>query len=436
MLKTFTLKNGLKVASYSMPLMRSAFLTISVKGGAIFDTKEKSGVAHYMEHILVQGTPSYPNVEALSDYIEKLAGSYNATTYTQHIRFNINAPTNYLSEMVKIAGEVFFLPLFTEDSIERERNAVLEEIRQRQDALWYKNHQFFSDVRFNKNHPMLLDPGGSLESVSNLQKNDLVSYWQEFFDPANAYVVAVGGFSQDEIVKSCEKYLGHFESKKEFKGYQNLTDKDMSARTVAIREDKTLQACYIDLSYPSMSDNVSLKDRVVQGIARSILGGLSSSRLNRLLRQRRGLVYYVSFGFASYETFGYGVVTSQVVRENLDQVLELIIKELQGFIAHGPTEEELQFAKNYSSNRALMQFDHPAAIASWIEGDLIWEDEIMMPEEYEKVINSITKKDVMEMMGKYWKLEQINLTIQGPIESSKENVEKYSQLLDVLVPGT
>ena len=176
MLKTFTLKNGIKVATYSVMGMKSVFLSESVKGGSIFDTAKTSGTAHFMEHILVEGTPSYPNVEILSNFIEGLAGRYSAYTYSQHIKFSLNAPINHLEDVIKIASEVFFQPLFPIDSIERERGAILEEVKGRQDAHWYKNSKFFSDIRFKKNHPLLLDGGGQIDTVNKVQRQDLISY--------------------------------------------------------------------------------------------------------------------------------------------------------------------------------------------------------------------------------------------------------------------
>ena len=131
MLKQFELKNGLKVVTYSIPQMRSVFLAISVKGGSVFDSPETSGAAHFMEHILVQAIPSFPTVEQLSSFMESLAGGYNASTSFGNIRFNASAPAIYTDDLLKIAGEVFYEPLFKEDDIERERGAVLQEISQR-----------------------------------------------------------------------------------------------------------------------------------------------------------------------------------------------------------------------------------------------------------------------------------------------------------------
>jgi predicted Zn-dependent peptidase len=429
MLKTFTLKNGIKVATYELSAMKSVFLALYTKSGSIFDSQETSGCAHFMEHILLQGTPSYPNWEVLSDYIEELAGSYNATTMFQSIRFYVAAPAKSLRDILKIGGEVFYQPLFPEEAIERERRAVLEEVHQRQDALWYKNHQFFAKVRFKKGHPMLLDGGGEEESVAKLQKADLMKYWERFFFPQNSYLILVGGFKSQSARRQIEEIMEKYSGKKKFQGFPKISNQDFSSRKIAIRHDSELKSCYIDLNFPSISNGASLEDRAIQGVIRSIMGGLSSSRLFRLLRQRRGLVYGVRFGSGYYEGFGYCNISSEVVLGNLEEVVRLIVQELSGFIKNGPTKEEVEFAKNYQINSILMQFDHPSNIADWVAGDLLWEDKIYTPEEYAKIIEKVDIPKILAFMQKYWEFDKLNLIIQGSLENSKENRAKYRSLV-------
>lgn len=433
MLKTFTLKNGIKVATYSVPEMKSVYLSITTKSGSIFDKESTNGAAHYMEHIIVEGTPTYPNIEVLTDYIEKMAGSYNATTGIDNIKFHINLPALYLEDAIQIAGEIFYQPLFPEASIEKERNAILGEIHTRQDALWYKNHQFYKSVRYRKNHPYLLDGGGSEKAIRTLQKKDLMDYWSKFFHPKNSYLVIVGGFDTEKIEQTVEKLLGQYDTKVEFPGYPDLTNDDLSDQTIAIRHDPELSTIYLDLSFPSMSDESTPIEEATMSIARRVLGGLSGSRLNRLLRLQKGLVYGVSFSAPSFYGWGEAGVSSNASVENIDEVIQLIVQELKGYLQNGPTDEELEFAKNNTINRVLMSFDHPGAIAGWIEDYLLWRDHVALPEEYVEIVKSVTKEMVVDLMKKYFDLSKLNLVLQGPIKNTPANIKKYQDMVKILV---
>lgn len=429
MLKQFKLKNGLNVVSYSIPQMRSVFMAISVKAGALFDTPEKCGSAHFMEHILVQATPTFPTVEELASFIESIAGHYNATTYPERIRFNASGPAEYTRDLLKIAGEAFFEPLFKESDIERERGAVMEEIRQKEDSLAYKNYKFFKENRFKKGSPLLLDNGGTIETVTTLTKEDLVSYWQRFFDPSNAYVVIVGGFNPKSIEKDLENVFKKYKTTKSFIGFPKMSNNDLTERGVHIRYDEKLNGCYISLSFPSLTDQAPLKERIAEGLARSILVNLRTSRLYRLLRQQLGLVYGIGFGAARYRDLGYVSIDSQAHIDKIDQVLKHINDELRLLMENGITDEEYNLAKNFSKNQALMQFDHPGAIGSWIEDDLLWEERIYTPEEYAEIIESVGKKEIGEVIRKYWDFSKLNLTLQGPIKDSAENRKKFASFI-------
>lgn len=432
MLKVFTLKNGIKVATYSIPQMRSIFLSQSIKAGSVFDSEQTSGTAHFMEHLLVQGTPSYPTVEALSSFMEGIAGSYNAATGRDTVKFYASAPSRYIEEILKISGEVFFEPIFNPNDLERERGAILQEIHQRQDSDWYKKFKFWAQVRFKAGHPFLFDGGGEEDVIKKLTRDDLVNFWQRFFHPKSTYLVIVGGIDQKNIKKQVEKSFSKYNSSKTAPSLPKIGKDQMSKKTVAIRNDLELKTCYIDLSFPSISSKEKVLLRVTQIIARSILGNLRSSRLHRLLRQQRGLVYSVGLSGGSYETFGYIDIFTQASAENLDEVLSLLVSELKSFLEFGPIDQEVTFAVNYHINKVLMTFDHPSSIAEWVEDDLMWENRIFSPEEYAKIIEKVDKKMIIEFVKKYWDLSKINLTVQGPIENSKENVEKYSEMVEQL----
>lgn len=335
----------------------------------------------------------------------------------------------HLDNILRVASEVFFEPLFAEDSVERERGAISDEIRQRQDQLWYKNRQFYTSVRFKGKHPLKLDGGGSLEAITHLKREDLIKYWANFFFPKNTYLVLVGGFNTNKIRSQIAKYYGGNTKGDIFAGFPKLTNQHLSEKSVSLRSDSELSACYIDLTFPGVFDSCPISERVTQGIIRSILGGLHSSRLYRLLRERRGLVYDVGCSSESYQNFGTVGIYFQVAPENLGEVLQLVIKELSAFVTIGPAQAEIDFAKNYSINQALMSFDHPGTIANWIEGDLLWEDRIYTPEEYVKIIERVDIEGVKEVMKKYWDFKKLNLVIQGPIENSKENRDRFEKIL-------
>ncbi len=432
MLNTFILKNGIKVATYNLPDLRSLHLSIIVKGGSLVEDPKKAGVAHFMEHMLVQGIPSYPTVEELSGYIESLAGTYNASTSLTSVDFGATVPASHLEDIVRIASEVFFSPLFVEESIEKERRAVIDEITQRSDSLGYKNYRFFRDNRYKADHPLTHDTGGTLETVKKLTRDDMIEYWQNFFLPKNTYLLISGKFDPKILNQLLDKYFSSFNQSNEFPGYPKMSNADFSARNSFIREDKDTKACYIDVTFPSISLESSTEEKMLQNLNTIILGKLRNSRLFKVLRYQKGLVYHIGAGASTAPGIGYGFVDGECVPEHLDEVLQLTVQELKSYVEHGPTEEELSNVKNFVSNRWLMSFDHPSAIADWIESDLLWRDKILLPEDTIEMINPITTQDLTNFMQKNWDFSKLNVTLQGAVKNTKANRQKYLDMFKSL----
>lgn len=433
MLSTFSLQNGIKVASYNLPQVRSIHLRLSSKCGSIVENPKNNGVAHFMEHILVQGIPSFPSSEELSEYVESLAGNYSAHTESMLIGFSLTVPSTHIENAVKISSEIFFEALFMEKPVEKERQVIIDEINQRQDSHFFKISRFLLETRFSKGHPMTLPVGGDPKGVSKLTRNQLVEFWKKYFIPKNTYLLAIGNCEPQKLKEYLDNYFGKYDEASDFPGYPKLSPADFSDRQIALRTDKKLSTCYLDITFPSLSLEADLKDRLIHRLALVILGQLRNSRLFRLLRYQKGLVYNVFASSSSVPGLGYTSVYSEVSKTNLDEVVDLIVKSLVVYTQNGPTEVELNFARNYLTNQWLMAFDHPTSIASWIEDDLLWEDKILLPEEYASLIAGVTIQDVVAVMQKYWDFSKLNLVIQGPIDTTEENYHKYLNLASELI---
>ncbi len=173
MLQTFTLKNRIKVATYNMPNLRSMKLMLVAKAGSIFDTPNTSGIAHFTEHMLVQGTTSFPTAESMSSYLESLAANYNASTRRYSMTFGINLPAIHKEVAVKVASEVFFAPLFPDKAFKKERQAIIEELSQDESSTHYRLGKYIRETTFKSNSPLTLNAGGETTAIKKLTKADL-----------------------------------------------------------------------------------------------------------------------------------------------------------------------------------------------------------------------------------------------------------------------
>jgi predicted Zn-dependent peptidase len=402
---------------------------MNIKGGSLVESKTQNGVAHFMEHMLVQGIPVHPTAEKLSEYVEGIAGSYGASTSKLEVSFNITVPISHMENAVKIASQIFFEPLFTENAIEKERIAVISEIRQKQDSRMYKLNQFFLKTRYIKNSILKQSTGGSEKIIQNLKREDLIQYWNKYFLPKNTYIFITGKFNENEALKLLEEHYGKYQKKDDFTGFPKLTTGEFSNRSIYVNSDKELNVNYIDLSFPALKLTDSLNLRLKQLIALVILGRLRSSRLFKLLRYNRGLVYDVGATDSKLPDIGFVDISSEVDETHLDTVVQLITENLTNYINQGPTKEEVDFTKNYLTNNWLMAFDSPDSIADWLESELLLRSEVKLPNDYIEMIKNISAKEITEMMQQHWNLKKLNLLVQGPIKNKEKAILKFTNYL-------
>jgi predicted Zn-dependent peptidase len=432
MVKTFTLKNGIKVAFYRVPTLKSFYIQALIKGGSIVEDPKESGIAHYMEHMLLQGIPSYPTAEDLSAFVESIAGHYNAYTSRMTVAIPMSVPLPHAETAIKIVSEAFFSPLFPEDSMEKERRAVLNEIKQDMDSPYFKLGEFSRKTRYKKDSQLQLLTAGTPDTVATFSRDDLIAYWKKYFLPKNTYIYVRGDMTQKKLHDFLETYFGQVKNDSPFPGYPDISEKDLEGSTVALRQDTNLQVNYVDFSFQSIRGDDPVVDRVAHRVAMMILGRMHTSRLFRLLRYQKGLVYGVSAGASMWPSLGVGGISSEVTTEHLEEVVRLITQELHIFLQNGPSQEEIDKATNYLKNSWLMVYDNWASVSEWIRDEFLWEKKIQMPEEYSEFLKEITREKVMSVMNRYWKLDKLQLNIQGPVEDSEEMKKKFEKIIEVL----
>lgn len=430
MLKTLTLQNGLKVASYALSGKHSLYLSLSVHCGSLYESSEESGLAHFLEHILAEGIPSLPSAAEISSFIEDRAGSYNLTTSRGRINFWVSLPKDYLGDALKIAKELFFEPLFDEKAIEKEKQAVYHEIRSKIDQEFYKFWVFWKQNRYTAENPLQRMTVGSLETVGNLTRDQVINFWKKYFLVNNCSLTVVGGFDHGELEKKVVTIFGGLKKGPETP-YVKLSEKLLSSRRTVFEKRSDLANNKLSFSWGSIGFDKKFRDEfTLEDVADRTLASMASSRLHRKLRAEAGLVYGVWFSRERYHGLGFSEIESRVSSENLEKVSKIIYAEILDIYENGVTKEEFNRVIKYKINRSLMSQDHPGAMAQWIEDDLFSYDVIEMPADYVSRISKFHHSQVADHVKKYWDLDKLNLMAQGPAD------ESYSISLSALKIGS
>jgi predicted Zn-dependent peptidase len=154
-------------------------------------------------------------------------------------------------------------------------------------------------------------------------------------------------------------------------------------------------------------------------IIRIILIALRTSRLFRILRKEKGLVYSIRMTDDLFEYgFPYICVEFEAEMNKILEILEIIKEVVFDFIYKGPTDEELEKAKNYIIEKAKILKDDPQRILNGLMFYLLYYDKIFTLDDYSKVIERTEKNDILEILKKL-DFKFLNICIQSAVEDKK-----------------
>src|SRR5712672_2414589 len=201
---SFTLSNGLQVVV--IPDHRTPVVTemIWYKVGSADETPGKSGLAHFLEHLMFKGTSKHP-VGEFSQTVLKVGGNENAFTSVDYTGYFQRVPREQLGKMMEFEADRMTGLILKDENVLPERDVVLEEYNMR-----VANNP---DARLTEqtmaalylNHPYGRPVIGWRHEIEKLGREDALAFYRRFYTPNNAVVVIAGDVTADEVKALAEK---------------------------------------------------------------------------------------------------------------------------------------------------------------------------------------------------------------------------------------
>ena len=204
---SFTLNNGMRVVV--IPDHRTPVVTQMVwyKVGSADETPGKSGLAHFLEHLMFKGTSNHPAGE-FSQTVQKIGGSENAFTSTDYTGYFQRVPKAELGKMMELEADRMTNLVLKDENVLPERDVVLEEYNMRignnPDARL--SEQIMAALYLN--HPYGRPVIGWHQEIEKLDRNDALAFYKRFYAPNNATLVIAGDVEADDIKPMIERTYG------------------------------------------------------------------------------------------------------------------------------------------------------------------------------------------------------------------------------------
>ncbi len=357
-IQTVTSKGGIKallVEDYTVPLIA---VSMAFKGGATQEADDKQGLANMLSSLLDEGAGDINSEEfqlKIDDLGAELGFSAGYDTFTARLK----TLRSSRSEAFDLLALALTKPRFDPEPIERMRASqlsILQRSLKRPNTIasqtWRKS--VFAD------HPYARAVGGTIETVKNITRDDIVSLHKKLLAQDNLVIGVVGAISAEELGEMLDRVFGGLPEKAELK--------DIPEAELNIGEEKS-----VELDLPQSMIRVIYKgvkrsnpDFYASYLMNYILGGGSfSSRLYTEIREKRGLAYGVFTYLGTQDRAGFIGGGTATRADRADETIKILLSEIERMAKEGPSAEELEKAKKYIiGSYAIQNLDTSGKIAS------------------------------------------------------------------------
>jgi zinc protease len=369
---TFTLGNGLQVVV--IPDHRTPVVTqmIWYKVGSADETPGKSGLAHFLEHLMFKGTAKHPAGE-FSQTVLKVGGNENAFTSTDYTGYFQRVPRDQLEKMMEFEADRMTGLILKDENVLPERDVVLEEYNMRvannPDARL--TEQIMAALYLN--HPYGRPVIGWHPEIEKLGREDALAFYRRFYAPNNAILVIAGDVDVGEVRPMVEQTFAKVAAQPAIPA-QRLRPQEpepVAPRTVTLADPRVEQPT-MKRYYLVPSATTSAAESPVLDVLAQLMGGGSNSYLYRALVVDRPLAVGAGAGYqgTSLDATQFVITAAPkpgVEFSQIEQVVDSVISD----IGQNPARaEDLERVKTQLIAEAIYAQDNQAALARWYGGAL------------------------------------------------------------------
>ncbi|MGD8588696.1 MAG: pitrilysin family protein [Chromatiales bacterium] len=339
-IQTWQTANGAKVLFVPAPEIPMVDVRVVFDAGSARDG-DKAGVTSFTNSLLSQGAGDW-NAQQIAERLERVGANLELGSLRDMAWVSLRTLTEpaAMETALQTMAVVMARPGFAAEDVERERQSILASLLQDEQSpksVAQKDlyHQVFGQ------HPYAEDPKGTRESVTRLQREDLISTHRRLYVAQNAIVAIVGAVERKQAEAIAEQITEGLPAGEHAPPLPDVPSLE--------------QASEIKLAFPSTQAHLYIgqpgmkrgdEDYFPLYVGNHVLGGSGLvSLLSKEVREKRGLSYSVYSYFLPMRQTGIFMVGLQTKNAQANEALQVVNQTLRRFVEEGPTEDELKAAK-------------------------------------------------------------------------------------------
>lgn len=361
----FKLNNGLEVVV--IPDHRAPVVThmIWYRVGSADEEPGKSGLAHFLEHLMFKGTEKNPSGR-FSETLAEIGGQENAFTSQDYTAYFQRVARDHLATVMEFEADRMTGLVLTDGNVLSERDVVLEERRSRTDNDPAAQLSEAAQAALFTNHPYGRPIIGWEHEIHALNREDALAFYRRHYAPNNAVVVVAGDVTADEVRPLVERAYGGIPANSALKQRVRPLEPEPRAHRRVVLSDPRVKQPQLSRSYLVPSYRIAnAGEAEALDVLAHILGSGSLSRLYRTLVVENDMAVNAGAWYSGtaldHARFGvYALPKPGISLETLETAVDAVIARIA---ADGVSESELERAKTRLIADAIYAQDSQARLA-------------------------------------------------------------------------
>ena len=401
---SFTLQNGMQVVV--IPDHRTPVVTqmIWYKVGSADETPGKSGLAHFLEHLMFKGTAKHPAGE-FSRTVLQVGGNENAFTSTDYTGYYQRVPRDQLARMIEFEADRMTGLILKDENVLPERDVVLEEFNMRvannPDARL--TEQMMAALYLN--HPYGRPVIGWRQEIEKLDREDALAFYKRFYAPNNAILIIAGDVEAGEVRPLVEKSYGPIPAQPSIPARRVRPQEPVPAapRTVTLSDPRVEQTNIRRYYLVPSSTTAAAGESAALDVLAQLMGSGANSYLYRALVIDKPLAVSAGAGYqgTALDPTQFQISVSPkpgVEFSQIEQAIDAVIADLS---QNPPRAEDLERVKTQLIAEAVYAQDNQTTMARWYGGALTSGLSIEDIRSWPDRIRAVTSEQVRDVAQKW-----------------------------------
>lgn len=414
----YDLDNGLHVILHTDSAAPVVVTSVMYHVGAKDESPDRTGMAHFFEHLLFEGTKNIKRGEWFKT-VSSNGGINNANTTDDRTYYYEVFPSNNLELGLWMESERMMHPVINQIGVDTQNEVVKEEKRTRFDNQPYGNIIKVVKENIFKNHPYRWTTIGSMDHLDAATLTEFQEFNAKFYIPNNAVLVVAGDFDKKQTKEWIQKHFGSIQKGSPITK-QTFVEEPIAETIKANYQDENIQIPMIVASYrtPSMKTRDA---RILDFISSYLSDGKSSKLYKKIVDDKKMALEIGAFTY-SQEDYGMYIIYGLPMESNsCEDLLKEIDEEILKIQTELISEKDYQKLQNIFENQYVNSNSGVEGIAENLAKFYMLYGDINLINTEIKMYQSITREEIREVAKKYLNPNQRLLLDYLPVTEKAQN---------------